>query len=301
MTDLFVTAYTYSIMEHINTDDTYFLYRSTCFDIAKFYESLMEFARLEFILEDNPAVRTVYSIDFTRDYYLFRPNYKENFGLMVEFNADKSYNETLIIANKTSEVVSLSECFLDNLQSIELNKLALQMMAAEDVFNVVRLLSMKQILLVMIRESIYFCKPKNTVDGVFEIMFMQPKVKNQEEMKETAKKMNCFRKFITEETVNGVTFFRVNIKLQPGDKDCEYLNNHILDVENTDSAEPVEACARKKAKEGNYTNRKWELNLLGELGIAEQQKEEAKMQLTQFMVDSRMFYFDCQMETFNRT
>lgn len=42
MTDLFVTVYTYSIMDHINTDDTYFSYQSTCFVIAKMYESLME-------------------------------------------------------------------------------------------------------------------------------------------------------------------------------------------------------------------------------------------------------------------
>ncbi|CAO1321112.1 unnamed protein product [Diamesa serratosioi] len=298
-TDLFVTAYTFSIIEQINNGNKYYLYQPICFGIAKFYESTIEFARLQFILKDVSNVRTVYSIDFTRDYTLFHKNYKNNFGLMVKFNADQNYNETLIIANQTSLVLSISECFLGALNNIEFPQLALKMMKAENEFDVIRMLSLKKVVTSLFSYSLRNCKPENSVDTIFEFYFNQPKIISQRENKDKGEIMNCLQKFITEEQVEGVTFYRINFDLQADDKSCEVLYRHMVSLESLEDQDLEEGCMRRVAKKMNYVKRQMSLYYLSKLDLSVQQKAEAKLQHVQLSNDGKQLYNGCQIELFN--
>ncbi|CAO1336509.1 unnamed protein product [Diamesa serratosioi] len=276
----------------------YDLFEPICLGIAKFYESTIEFARLQFILKDAPTVRTVYSIDFTRENTLFHENYKNNFGLMVKFNADQSYNETLIIVNKTSISESISECFLGALNDIEFHKLALKMMEAEKTFDVIRILSMKKILTRLVKYSFRQCGPDFSVDTIFEKLFKQPKIQQEKEALEET--MKCVRKFITEEQVEGVTFFRINLDIQSDDKSCEKINKYITDSHDTTEEQgPEEACMKRIIKNINYVKREMSINFLSELDFSVQQKAEAKLQHAQLSKDEKQFFYGCQIEVFN--
>ena len=113
MTEKFSDVFTFSTMKDVSLDDTFYLYRTYCYDVAAFYEMTMECARIGFILKDVAEMRNVYSIDFTRENYMFSVKYEENYGIIVKFHQNRSLNEFLIIANETSQVMNNSGCLLE--------------------------------------------------------------------------------------------------------------------------------------------------------------------------------------------
>lgn len=295
MTEKFSDVFAISIMKEITLDDTYHLYNSYCYRVAAFYEQIMECARLGFILKDVPEVRNVYSIDFTREGYMFTPKYDENFGVLVKINVDQSLSEILLIANQTSELMNNSQCLLDGFKDRDLRKMSLKMMAAEDNYEVGRVLDMKRIMLVIFRQITHSCKTRNDANKMFDDMYNGLKSNNQE----MAAKMKCFRQFVTEEKVNGITYFRVNIDVQPNDKKCQGILEYLEHMEHSENTDPEDVCMLREVKKLNLYKVKWDFEVLAEIGISSQQKEEERIKFNELMIKAIEMLFNCQKEAFD--
>ena len=295
MTQKFSDVFTFSMMKDINVDDTYRLYNSYCYQIASFYELTMECARLGFILNDVPEVRNVYSIDFTRQHYLFSNKYKENFGIIVKFHKHQSLNEILIIADEISQVKNNSQCLIDHFNNFELREMSLKMMAAENNYEVDRILSMTKIMKEIFQQIKHSCEINNDFSKIFDDKFNELR-KNKEEIAET---MNCFQEFVSEEKVDDITYYRVNIDGQLNDKKCEGILYHLKQMEDSINTDPQDICMRKELKKLNLFKQKFKIQVLAELGISPQQKTEEKIKFNKLMLKTVEMHFKCHKESFD--
>ncbi|CAO1342126.1 unnamed protein product, partial [Diamesa tonsa] len=263
MTQTFSDVFIFSMMEDINVDDVYRLYNSYSLKIETFYELSMECARLGFILKDVPEVRNVYSIDFTRQSYMFSDKYEENFGILVKLNTNRSLNEIRIIANQTSKIMNNSQCFINSLKGLELSEMSLKMMAAEDNYEVVRIMAMKTIMTKILSSIKDFCEMNNDNSKMFDDMLNELRI-NKEEILEI---MTCFQEFVTEEKVNGITYFRVNLDGQLNDKKCKKVLDQLEQMEKSLKTVPEEKCSLLVLKNSNGFKLMLQMTVLAELGI----------------------------------
>ena len=296
MTKKFSDIFIFTTIPVIFDDGYITLYNKYGHQIQTFYEMIMECMRLGFISEHAPEVRNVYSIDFTREGHMFTPQYDENYGIIVKFNTDRSLNEVVIIANQTSRAMNNSQCLLEGFKDQELGKMSLKMMAAEDNYEVDRIVQMKELMseiFITIKES---CEFKNYFTAMFDDKFNEIR-KNEEEISET---MNCFQEFVTEEKVNGITYYRVNIYSQRIDRKCEVVL-YLLERMKTPHwmTAPQDICMRRELKKLNMLKQKFLVEVLAELEISPEQKAKERIKFNDLIIKISELLFKCPREAFD--
>ncbi|CAO1336302.1 unnamed protein product [Diamesa serratosioi] len=165
------------------------------------------------------------------------------------------------------------------------NRLVLKLMAAENDFDVLRLSKMKTILLDMIRVFILNCVDPLTLESTFPT-----KEDLVEGSKDPSENMKCLRNIVTEEDVEGVTFYRLNINNQ---HDC-------LKADFTKQYKNVDICLSKKMIEMEIPKMFLKLECLLTFNVSVEQREEIKLEFNKIMDHLFKLDSECIAENFNK-
>ena len=173
--------------------------------------------------------------------------------------------------------------------------MSLKMMAAEDNYEVYRIIAMKKLIRSIFSPIKDFCKTKNDFTAMFDDIFDESR-KNKEEISEI---MNCFQEFVTEEKVNGITYIRVNMNGQLNDKKCEGIFYQLERMEDSHKNSPQDVCMRRELKKLNLFKLRFKLEILAEIGISPQQKAEERISVNDLMMKAFKINTKCHKEAFD--
>ena len=241
-----------------------------------------------FILKDAPEIRNVFPIDFTRQTFPFESMY-EDYGFLVKFNPDRSYNETLIVANKATNILHESKCMSERLDFYGFGKVVLKTMSVEDEFDVVRLEKMQYVLLHAILRSRSDCIDRMVHSNVF----------NKTEAAYEGFSEECFSQIVTELDVEGVTFYRVNMEIQPDNDKCIKIEENYL--EHVGYSGPIGALAVNflvnKCKQNDTFKKMREMEFLFSYGkVSEQQRNKLITDYQNLGEESKKLLGECYAE-----
>ena len=110
--------------------------------------------------------------------------------------------------------------------------------------------------------------------------------------------MNCFQEFVTEEKVNGITYYRVNMNGELNDKKCEMVLFNLELMNKVHNAAPQDICMRRELKKLNMLKQMFLVEVLAELKISPQQKAEEKIKFNNLMIEVIESRYKCSIEAF---
>ena len=279
MTDNFFNGYIYKMME----DES--IKNEIVFDIGQFYQPIYECVRL--ITKETPNNGFFVSLDFNVTSNTSLPEdesveFRNTHGLNVKFNHDRSNFQFHIIANKTSEAMVYSKCFLNELNHFDFKSIASKVKSVEDDFDVVKLLRIKDYLKAIFEQSLYFCNP-SYFDGTSSKIEKDPD------------QMKCFRQFITKDEVEGETTYKINITLKPDDVKCnKYFVNEKYEYNDVN-----DSCVFSKFKKNNYYKKMWTIQIMDQLNISIKQQKQLEHDVIQFERLWKDILIGCRFEEFN--
>lgn len=103
--------------------------------------------------------------------------------------------------------------------------------------------------------------------------------------------------FLTEEIVEGVTFLRLNIDIQPDDEKCKvFLKNEESQAQSLD---PDEACLWKTTEGKKYIKQKWAFQFFNEIDVSTEQQKEIQLSMLNLVKETKGLFFQCFIDSFN--
>ncbi|CAO1336322.1 unnamed protein product [Diamesa serratosioi] len=183
-------------------------------------------------------------------------------------NLNMEYQNATTNLYKTNAIFNISDCTLNTLESFGFSRHVLKLMAAESDFDVLRLSKMKTMLLDMIRKIVWNCSDPLTLESMF------PKKKDLVEgSKNLSEDMKCLRNRITEEDVEGVTFYRLNIDNQHDCLKADFAKKHKVN----------DICLSKKMNEMEIPKKLYQLECLSTFNVSVEQRKEMKLEFNNIM------------------
>ena len=281
MTDNFFNGYIYKTMQEEKMNYTTIESR-----IFYFFVPIFECVRL-ITKETSNNVFTI-EADFNEALNISMPEdgsieYRKTHGVIVKLNQNRQNTEIKLIANATSEVMKYSRCFLDELNHMKFKTIALRVMSVEEDFDVVTLLEMQSFLKIYVEASLAFCEPS----------YFAESTKTVKKYGKESIMMKCFSKFVSEEDVKGVTFFRVNIVMKPDDVKCE----QFFEMQKYKSDQNI--CFVKRLKKMNFYNRLWTVQMIKQYDVSTQQQKELEKDANQIEREFNDSMYYCMLKDFN--
>ena len=272
MTDTFFNAYIYKTKEE-ELNNT--VIES---EIIQFLVVIIECVRLTtketsntFMIENN----------FIKALNISKPGdnaekYRKTHGIIVKLNQEKNDTEVILMANATSEIMKYSSCFEEEFTHIDFKAMALRIISLEEDLDVVQLLKIKYPLKNFVDLFVSFC------DGSYFGKTTRKVVK----LRKKSIIMKCFSHFLSEEQIDGVTFYRVNVDPKVDDENCNYLYNLTKD----------DNCVVNSSRKMNFYIRVWTIQFLNQFNVSSQQQIEMQHEIIQIERDFKDLVYSCVVE-----
>ena len=250
--------------------------------ISQFKLTLNECVRLS--MKESSNITFMIELDFNRalNIYLEADEskiYRKTEEIIVKLNQENNHTDIFLIANETSEFMKYSKCYVEELYRIDFKAIAFKMMSLEEDFEILELLKLQQSLQEYFQHFVSFC------DGSF---FVNYTLRNDQLDKNSF--MKCFGQFVTEEEVEGVTFFRVNIAIQPDDLKCS-LYYELAQYRYSDRI-----CAVKEMEMMDFYRLSWTIRIMKQFKISTQQQKELENDVMKFERGFKDITYTCMFE-----
>ena len=243
--------------------------------LTEFYILTLKCLKLGFRMKDVPQIRNVYSLEYRNEDSIYF-DYIE-FEFLVKFNPDRSHNETVIVADYNKNTSLISKCFLERMEFYGFSKYVLKTMSIEADFDVVRLTKMQNLLHHLIKQS------KSDCETTFFDQLFNKTINSHGHL------MKCISEFQYDETVEGMSFYRLNFFGKP-DKCGDLLRDakkHGLFI-----APPL-FCSINKTEILNILKRMWAIEKMAGYEVSEQQGKEMTQEYNELMEESKKLLAEC--------